>query len=292
VLDPVGGTKQAYIDKNIASYVKSSLIDYLFGSNAKEYLGYTSNSGDKKVVTPVKDINLIGLKDIDNNYVNATTAGAKNNFSFTGEAIAENERKTIDWGYGNFMEYLMDSWIKNALPLPLSMSLWKNGTSETKIKNLFSSYFTQNETPAGFAEGSYAFQYFEGIDNDNAQKLTTTEKFRLLMTNLSEGHYVGKKTGLIKLNTEYTEDSSTSLIVPTSKLFDGTYVTPFSAAAWYKFSKDVFNINDDNVYTTQSIDETSIMKNFLSYKDPVAKPYKATAPQNDTGVFKFPYATT
>lgn len=292
VLDPVGGTKQAYIDKNIASYVKSSLIDYLFGSNAKEYLGYTSNSGDKKVVTPVKDINLIGLKDIDNNYVNAATAGAKNNFSFTGEAIAENERKTIDWGYGDFMEYLMDSWIKHALPLPLSMSLWKNGTSETKIKNLFSSYFTQNETPAGFAEGSYAFQYFEGIDNDNAQKLTTTEKFRLLMVALSKGSYVSKTTGLIKLNTEYTEDSSTSLIVPTSKLFDGTYVTPFSAAAWYKFSNDVFGIRDANVYTAQSIDATSIMKNFLSYKPTDANPYKAATPQNDTGVFKFPYATT
>ena len=292
VLDPVGGTKQAYIDRNIASNVKSSLIDYLFGSNAKEYLGYTSNSGSTNVVTPIKDINLIGLKDIDNSYVNAKTPGTKNNFSFTGKAIAENERKTIDWGYGDFMEYLMDSWIKNALPLPLSMSLWKNGTSETKIKNLFSSYFTQNETPTGFTEGSYAFQYFEGIDNDNAQKLTTTEKFRLLMLALSKGSYVSNKTGLIKLNTEYTEDSSTSLIVPASKLFDGTYVTPFSAAAWYKFSNDVFGIKDDNVYTATSIDETSIMKNFLSYKSTVANPTKATESQNNTGIFKFPYKTT
>lgn len=292
VLDPVGGTKQAYIDRNIASNVKSSLVDYLFGSNAKEYLGYTSNSGSNKVVTPVKDINLIGLKDIDNSYVNATTAGTKNNFSFTGEAIAENERKTIDWGYGDFMEYLMDSWIKNTLPLPLSMSLWKNGTSETKIRNLFSSYFTQNETPTGFTEGSYAFQYFEGIDNDNAQKLTTTEKFRLLMTALSKGSYVSSTTGLIKLNTEYTEDSSTSLIVPASKLFDGTYVTPFSAAAWYKFSNDVFGIKDDNVYTAMSIDETSIMKNFLSYKSTAANPTADDQSITDVGIFKFPYATT
>lgn len=290
VLDPVGGTKQDYIDKSIASNVQSTLIDYLFGSSSKEYLGYKSTTGSNETFTPVKDINLVDLENIDNKYVNATKAGDKNGFGFSAEAIASNERKTIDYGYSDFMEYLMDSWIKNTLPLPLSMSLWKNGTNETKIQSLFSNYFTQNTTPTGYKEGSYSFQYFEPIDNDDLQKLTTTGKFRLLMTQLSNGSYVSSSTGLIRLNTEYTEDSSTTLVVPASKLFDGTYVTPFSAAAWYKFST-IFGITDENVYETNIINESSIMKNFLVFKDTTSSSPLSTSTTNNKGVFNFPYAT-
>ena len=125
VLDPVGGTKQDYINNNIANNIKTTFIDYLFGSSSKEYLGYKDSSKD--AITPINNINLVSLSDIDNEYVNPKTAGDKNGFTFSAEAVASNERKTIDYGYADFMEYLMDSWIKNALPLPLSMSLWKNG---------------------------------------------------------------------------------------------------------------------------------------------------------------------
>ncbi|MBR2651463.1 hypothetical protein IKD48_01455 [bacterium] len=52
-----------------------------------------------------------------------------------------------------------------------------------------------------------------------------------MIDNLYNGKYVSSKNGLIKLPVDYTEDSSTVLITPATNLFDGTYVTPFSAAA-------------------------------------------------------------
>lgn len=290
VLDPAGGTKEDLVNDKIIANLKTKFIDNLFGTSSKEYLAYKSS--DDRII-PVKEMESLALSNIENTYVNASTAGQKNNFLFTGEAIFSGERKTIDYGYADFMEYLMDSWIKNALPLPLSMSLWKNGTSETKIQALFSNYFTQNSTPEGFTEGSYKFQYFEPINNNDMQTLTTTTKFNLLMNRLANGSYVGNTTGLIKLNNQYTEDSSTVLIVPSSKLFDGTYVTPFSAAAWYKFSNEVFGITDENVYTLSQVNPTSIMKNFLYYPSTRSDGTNETNTTNGkAGVFEFPYDTT
>lgn len=290
VLDPVGGTKEDFIIDKINSNLKSKFIDNLFSSSSKEYLVYKTNNGSSNTITPIKEISAAELNGIDNKYVNAKNSGEKNGFTFAGEAISEVDRKTIDFGYADFLDFLMDNWIQNEMPLPLSMSLWKNGTSEVKVKQLFSNYFTQNKTPEGFAEGSYNFQYFEPIDENDSQKLTTTTKFKLLIENLNNGSYVNKTTGLINLNTQYTEDSSTILLVPSNKLFDGTYVTPFSAAAWYKFSNKVFGIKDDNVHVLSEIDSNSIMKNFLYFgNNTSSKPYQAQA-DNKKGVFEFPYS--
>lgn len=287
VLDPVGGTREDFITDRIINNIKGKFIDNLFSTSSKDYLAYKSNGNS---IIPIKELDdTNSLSDIDNKYVNATTTGTKNNFLFTGEAVPEVDRKTIDLGLGDFMEFLMDEWIRDEMPLPLSMSLWKNGTSEVKIKQLFSNFFTQNKTPEGFAEGSYNFQYFEPIDKDDLQKLTTTSKFKLLTTKLAEGSYSSQTTGLIKLNTQYTEDSSTTLIVPVNKLFDGTYVTPFSAAAWYKFSNKVFGITDANVQTLTELDSESIMKNFLVYKNTSSNKSYQNSSTNNKGVFNFPY---
>ena len=285
VLDPVGGTKESFIQNEINNNLKNTFIDQIFSENVSNYLAYNS--------TPVNDLPN-DIFELDNNYVNGATPGAKNNFKFNAEAIQSNIRKNLDYGYADFLEFLMDNWIKHALPLPLSMSLWKNGTNSSKIKSLFSDFFTQNSTPDGYSSGSYAFQYFESSNNDNLQSLSTTGKFKQLIDNLYNGKYVSNVNGLIKLPVDYTEDSSTVLITPATNLFDGTYVTPFSAAAWYKLSNYVFGINDANVQTLSKINDNFIMGNFL-YVPTTAQARETnktgTGIVKNEGVFNFPYQT-
>ncbi|MBR2651462.1 hypothetical protein IKD48_01450 [bacterium] len=47
--------------------------------------------------------------ELDNKYVNGTNPGAKNNFKFNAEAIQSNIRKNLDYGYADFLEFLMDN---------------------------------------------------------------------------------------------------------------------------------------------------------------------------------------
>lgn len=327
ILDPVGGTKEDWILDNIKSKLKSSITNSLFGDSAKSYLSYSSNiNSSNPSFTSVSNLNLQSLKDIDNDFVNASTPGTKNGFQFNSLGLEENNRSKIDIGYADLMEFIMDDWIKNCLPLPLTMSLWKNDENKYYLNQLFSKYFERfNETTSdsgnnggdnndGSSNGdsssnpssrlasradegkfkpSYQFQYFESNDNQGPTSLGTTNKFGNLLTGIINGSYISSKTGLMNLPLEYTEDSSTNLLTNSSGLFDGTYVTPFSAAAWYKLSNFVFGISDSNVHIASKVNTKSIMDNFLVFNSKVDsnKHLNVVSDINNPNLnyFKFPY---
>ncbi len=328
VLDPVGGTKEDWILDNIKSKLKSSITNSLFSDSAKNYLSYSSNlNSTNPTFTSVNNLNLQILKDIDNDFVNANTIGTKNGFQFNALGLEENNRSKIDSGYADLMEFIMDDWIKNCLPLPLTMSLWKNYENKYYLNQLFSKYFDRfNETTSdsnndsggnngdssgensstspssrlssraseGKFKPSYQFQYFESNDNQGPISLGTTNKFGNLLTGIINGSYISSKTGLMNLPIEYTEDSSTSLLTNSSGLFDGTYVTPFSAAAWYKLSNFVFGINDSNVHIAKKVNTKSIMDNFLVFNSKVDSTKHLNVENNQNNAsglnyFKFPY---
>lgn len=330
VLDPVGGTKEDWILDNIKSKLKSSITNSLFSDSAKNYLSYSDNSeSSNPTFTSVTNLNLQTLKDVDNDFVNAKTVGTKNGFQFNALGLEENNRSRIDTGYADLMEFIMDDWIKNCLPLPLTMSLWKNDENKYYLNQLFSKYFDrfneitsddnssgdngnndgssgdssspsrrmmQSRATEGKFKPSYQFQYFESNDNQGPTSLGTTNKFGNLLTGIINGSYVSSKTGLMNLPIEYTEDSSTNLLTNSSGLFDGTYVTPFSAAAWYKLSNFVFGINDSNVHIASKVNTKSIMDNFLVFNSKVdaTKHLNVVQDTNPSSLkyFKFPYEIT
>ncbi len=273
VLDPVGGTKEDYILSKINEKIKDKFIetifnnDYLVIKNGDEYTKVDKNS--KKLVEDPNNINGVG------------GAGNKNNFLFSAYAIDSNSRTSLDFGIANFLEFLMDEWVFNKLPLPISMSLWKNAANPD-TSNLFSTNYFGTENIG--TEGSYNFQWFTPVSK-NATILTTTDKFNLLMNDLKNGKYIDKETGLINLPVDYTEDSSTTMTIEFDKLFSGEISVPFASAALYKFNNSVFGITDSNIstITSDSLVTDSIMKNFLVYEN---------GQIGTNGVFGFPYDVT
>ncbi len=275
LLDPVGGTKELYIQNIINQNLKDEFINNLFKKN---YISVNDNGSYVAINKSTDDV----INNSTN--INPTNPGEKNNFKFSAEAIDSNTRTSMDYGYADFMEFLMDEWVYNEFPLPISMSLWKNSAQPTNsAQQVFTDYFGDSIS----AEGSYSFQYFAN-DNNN-QSWSTTEKFTKLITMLknnddgSGNQIVNTTTGLINLPVEWTEDESTSMTITFSKLFSGEIAIPFSSAALYKLNNYVFGILDPNVYSVNSdnINSTSIMKNFLVFDK-----------SSNTGVFYFPYSTT
>lgn len=258
VLDPVGGTKQAFIQNQIDQQLQNTFINDLFD---KQYLGL-NNKGQIEPITQGSG----SLQDIDNpdNINGANGAGTLNNFTFS--ALTQSNPQAIDYGYADFMNYLMTSWVQNTLPLPISMSLWKNGDTP-QSSGLFNQEFFGSDAIGD--KGSYNFQYFAPA-TAGGMTLSTTDKFKLLIDGLNNGLYVNDKTGAIDLPVTYTEDSSTTMTIQASSLFDGSIALPFSAAALYKFENAVFGTTDSAMPTASSIDTSSIMKNFLVYNNGTA----------------------
>lgn len=274
VLDPVGGTKEDYILNKVYENVKDKFIEIIFKN---QYLSVKDSvNGYVKV-----DANTKGLINKVENINGASGSGTKNNFAFSEVAIEKNSRTSLDYGIADFLNFLMDDWVFNVFPLPISMSLWKNAANPN-TSNLFSLDYFGSDTIG--TEGSYNFQYFTP-KSKNPTNLTTTDKFELLMTNLKNGKYVDSTTGLINLPTDYTEDSSTTMTIEFDKLYSGEISIPFASAALYKLNNTVFGISDANVHIVNDseLSTDSIMKNFLVFSN-----------QNNgnDGVFNFPYDVT
>lgn len=272
VLDPVGGTKEDYILNQIYSKIKDKFIEMIFENN---YLCVKNNDEYIKVEKNSKNL----VESPEN--INGKNAGEKNNFNFSANAIDKNSRTSLDFGVADFLDFLMDEWVFNEFPLPISMSLWKNAANPN-TSNLFSTTFFGSDTIG--SEGSYNFQWFTPTSK-NPTTLTTTDKFKLLMNGLQNGKYVDSETGLINLPVDYTEDSSTTMTIKFNELYSGDISIPFSSAALYKLNNFVFGINDSNIssITSDSLVVDSIMENFLVYN------------QGEIGVngaFGFPYEVT
>lgn len=309
VLDPVGGTKQAFIQNQIDQQLQNTFINDLFD---KQYLGI-DNKGQIEPITQGSG----SLQDIDNptNINGAKGPGTLNNFTFS--ALTQTNPQAIDYGYADFMNYLMTSWVQNTLPLPISMSLWKNGDAP-QSSGLFNQEFFGSSAIGD--KGSYNFQYFAPA-TAGGMTLSTTDKFKLLIDGLNNGLYVNSTTGAIDLPVTYTEDSSTTMTIQAANLFDGSIALPFSAAALYKFENAVFGTTDPAMPTASSINTSSIMKNFLVYNNGTAgggsgsqggsgsgsggsssgggalgfvatRNASKSETQNNPGVFMFPYPTT
>lgn len=275
VLDPVGGTKEDYILNKIYSNVKDKFIEIIFKN---KYLSVKDGTNGYVKV----DANTKGLISKPENINGAGgVAGTKNNFAFSEAAIEKNSRTSLDYGIADFLNFLMDDWIYNVFPLPISMSLWKNAANPN-TSNLFDLTYFGSDTVG--TEGSYNFQYFTPKSKSPVY-LTTTDKFELLMTNLKSGRYVDKTTGLINLPTDYTEDSSTTMTIEFDKLYSGEISIPFASAALYKLNNEVFGISDQNIYTASdaNVVTDSIMKNFLVFNG------QTSGSDTTTGVFNFPY---
>lgn len=272
VLDPVGGTKNDYILDQIYTKLKDKFIELIF---EKDYLAINDSGKIVKVEKGSKSL----VEKAEN--INGATAGEKNNFTFSAMSISKNSRTSLDFGIADFLDFLMDEWVFNEFPLPISMSLWKNAANPN-TSGLFNSAFFGSDTIG--TDGSYNFQWFTPTSK-NPTTLTTTDKFNLLMTNLKNGKYVDTETGLINLPTTYTEDSSTTMTIKFSELYSGDISIPFSSAALYKLNNMVFGIEDNNVstLTADNLNTESIMNNFLVF---------STSEIGSNGVFGFPYSTT
>ena len=293
VLDPVGGTKESYIQDQINQNLQTTFINNLFAKNYEGVSVADKTTRDESASSTSRTIQAINSGSAavvnDSNNINGLEGpGTKNAFVFSAETISPSNRQSVDYGYADFMEFLMDEWVYNELPIPVVMSLWKNGDKPAESGLFDDSYFGKSNVGE---TGSYNFQYFTPA-SANAQEMTTTTKYQLLVKNLNK--FVNTTTGVIDLPTIYTEDSSTQMTIKADNLFDGTIATPFSAAAWYKLTSSVFGNTESNMATSETLDPNSIMKNFIydgtsdastgtSYRN------KSVSKEASIGVFSFPY---
>lgn len=266
VLDPTGVTEESYIQSNTIENLKSKLIDYL---TSKDYLAIVDASNN---VFPINNNSPITKNKInDQSNVNATKAGQRNNFKFVGNA--DSNATDLDYGYANFISFVFDKWVEDNIPVLTPSVLFKTDAKPKESLLFNQEYFGSALTD----DASYKFQFFNPINQD-FQNPNASMLYQTFIQN-KDSYIDNNLKGAINIPNEVTQDSSTKLMSLMATSFD-TFVAPYASAVMYKFGNFAFSQIDNNVPTSNSFVNDSIMNNFI---------VKDQNNLNKAGVFKFPY---
>lgn len=313
VLDPAGGSEQAWIYQQVSTNLMSQFTSLVMPSNfLQSYLSLQSGS----TVTPLSgsSISLNTINEPSNVNggfsVNVNASGTPtitwntnggvqtNNFVIAPSSSDSNTgANSINKGYADFINFAFNQWVKQTLPVLSPAVLYKNSANPNNSGLFNNNFFGTSLT----SNGSYNFQYFTP-SSGNMQVDSTTDLYNQflngLQNNFWNNNYVQASTGgAVDIPKNLTQDTSTKLVTNLSSAFT-TYVPPFASAVAYKINNLIYgngtglgNALDANVPTTKSFftgnadDSTqTIMGNFLIFQPSSGK---ITTP---AGGIIFPYS--
>ncbi|WP_229503143.1 DUF3713 domain-containing protein [Malacoplasma penetrans] len=265
VLDPVGGTEDAYKKDKWHSWATSQFETYLFNT---DYLTYKDANGN------IVEQSQLSSKTVSDLY----TALKNQNFQF---AVPTSNTNDYDAQYAKFMQYIWDQYVQIENPYVVNMSLWKYGTPTQGLGSLYthaeSTTTTQNEDSSNSDSssgedsgsttttntGSYIYPYFGNDSSTSSTSATgTLTKFANFVSaanSVSESDVTLPSTGnnsssptsskvkipfkstydsdgygLLYIPNSYTDDSSTYILAKNTSIYSDLYIE-FAAASSYLF---------------------------------------------------------
>lgn len=296
VLDPAGGTKQSWIYNTLVSNLSTQFISLVFPTNyLQSYLNFQQGSGSSQTYTPIFGSSLT-MAEIDKSSNVLSTGTPSGTIVISASNPNATGSTSVDIGYADFINFVFNQWVKQDMPILTPALLYKN-QADPNTSGLFNTNFFNSS--ALNSDASYNFQYF-APSSDNYQDLSTTDIYNIFRTGLTTGSnnssaaslenntYVNPNLGgSIDLPKDLTQDSSTKLITNVSNAYT-TYVTPFTAAAMYKFNNMIFGTTsnpeiDANMPSENVLNPDGIMNNFI---------VTSATTNASTGTFMFPYSLT
>lgn len=266
ILDPIGGTKEAFIQDQINNSVRSFFVSQVFQSD-KNYLAMPEdkpeNSGEykpNKSVIPTKTINLFDYSD-KWQYID-----------FYGQAVSNYNDflkcRSYDWA--QIQSKTFDMYTDAEHPISTSMTLWKYSATQDELKKAYNSAVIK-EFPS---EPNYSFPLYS---RGNRQDPTNgaEEKYAAFKSKSLSEFY--DTNGAIRIPLQYTDDSSCLFRVNLSSDAFTTLDTTYASAASYLF-QNAADASFTDLSAKASLTST-ILGNFLS-----------TAPAS--GEFKNLYGST
>lgn len=279
VYNTAGGSKQAWIQSLYLQKVKDQFVTNIFsgdnmlmGAKGDNSTVYQLNSNFKNKVDLPQFVNGGGASNL------STGIGQKNNFIFSADTTSYEKGSTdynLSQGYADFLDFALDQYVANEMPLMSNMALFKPTSPMTNDTSEFFNVNYFGKDTIG-TEGSYKFQCYKSSSGDQTGAIDVLGKWSGAIDQLnskSPTYAVNTNTGVINISKNYTDDSSTYMVNDATKIFTDT-VTPFASAVAYKFGTIWANNQttgpngiDSQVQNLDvtKIDKSNIMNNFLVF---------------------------
>lgn len=295
VLDPVGGTKDAYIRDKICASIRTEFTNNVFASND---LGLPANYGTSYTYKVNDDVWNGGSKDVINDSVNAWPC--MDFFSnldpiYKSNPLCANE-------YALIQRYTFDKYMHDVRPISTAMCLWKYSAPAAGMESIYnankipssggddskntanaSTQLKDGDDSGGDSGGdsgdktsgikeSYEYPYFKEVSSPTASSKTASDKYFNFASKWATNNFIddASNTGKINIPTEYTDDSATLMITESSTAFSSLDIS--FAGAVSDLLRPLFKTGDthlDSDYLNAALavpakaQDTDILKNFL-----------------------------
>lgn len=271
VLDPNGGTKDAWKYQQMISKVRDAFSDLVF---ANDYLGYTDNtttetdgspdlSSDVKTFTQAQFADATQWKNIDF-------------FPKTNAQYNPNSPKDLDDVYARIQRETFKLWTDRDHPMSVAMSLWKYAEPSAGMHSIYSSEIPNNSSKSATNDDektlvpTYLVPAFPQYTGDT---LNANGKFYNTMDYLIKNSNGLDANGICTLpgNTKYTDDSDTSMIVSANGVF-GALDEYFAGSVAYlwdsvdqspRIGDHFLNYNLSSTISEGVAGDTDILNNFM-----------------------------
>lgn len=282
VLDPAGGTKQAWKYQQMISKIRDAFSNLVFNHDYLAYTTDTTHSLDAQTSTfsredfenPSTWLNIDFYPKANTNY-NPTAKG------------------DLDDIYAQIQREAFELWTTREHPISVAMSLWKYAAPSTDegMRSIYSSKIPNNSSTSssGVNDSSTSLTptyAVPGFPEYNDPSTTNANgKFYNTMELLINNNYCLDKNGFCTIDyaTKYTDDSDTSIIVSANgafgsldEYFAGAVANLWDQSATSKTITDEFLPYDiNNTITLASAGNTDILSNFM-YRSSDSKIFDGT----------------
>lgn len=280
VLDENGGTEQSWGKKILKEWALSKLEEKLFANDYSAVLGT-----DNAVIVEPSDSQIFDALKSSTTTQTPPTPTYKFGFGFDPNLVNSSYSKSLHTDLSNFQKFIYSKWLEIENPYVMNMVLWKYGTPENiggvsnyyNIPKVVSSEGDKKSVREGEegdkpednkptvttqVTGDYAHPYFN--DKKNNDGSSTVQKYQSFLTaadknpNFKLSTTGNDQIGLKNIDKNFTEDSSTKILVKNGSAYNDLY-TEFAAASAHLYQRIPFTTNRGTLKATvNAINEKQI----------------------------------
>ena len=277
VLDPVGGTKDAFIRNEIVKNVRTSFIDAVFNTDdlklsqndATDERSPTVNTPSKQQISSSDNWNKIGF------------------FSYNDPLFSNDDTAKIANQFAVIQNYVFEKYMAVIRPISTAMCLWKYAAPTAGINSIYNankipssggdSDKTNTTLKDGELSASYEYPAFAAPTSPISSSQVGNDLYYQFSAVWNDQHnFIDQNNGAINIDKSYTEDSATLMITEGNSAFSSLDISFAGVVSdlwngYFGNGQTHIHINNDYLNAKLSIpskyQDTDILSNFFFTND-------------------------
>ncbi len=278
VLDPVGGTKDAFIRNEIAKSARSAFTDLVFNSDdlkLRQDSHPTFDANDERFPT----VNTPSKQQVSN----SANWDKISFFSYNDPLFSNNDTVKLANQFAVIQRYVFEKYMAMIKPISTAMCLWKYAAPTSGMDSIYNTdkipssgdennaNNSLNDEPKEGLSASYEYPAFAAPTSPISSTQVGNDLYYQFSTAWNDQHnFIDQNNGAINIDKSYTEDSATLMITEGNSAFSSLDISFAGIVGdlWNGYFGDgATHINSDYLNAKLAIpskyQDTDILANFF-----------------------------